>query len=127
MHYALPGEALSQCEGGSWCVGVGVGVGVGVIIYRGGAEAQNARGILNWYLRLFRPCVSIIIGNTRANPHSHTLMPQLITHNFGFYSDRSELTGFTVAALIDSKLTVIHAMIRAERNAITKIVQSIVT
>src|SRR5688572_7063266 len=24
MGYALPAEALSQCEGGSWCVGAGV-------------------------------------------------------------------------------------------------------
>ena len=44
-----------------------------------------------------------------------------------FYSDRSEFTGFVVAALIDSKLTVSHAIISADRNAIRNIVQSIVT
>ena len=43
------------------------------------------------------------------------------------YSDLSEFTGFVVAALIDSKLTVSQAIISADRNAIRKIVHSIVT
>ncbi len=43
------------------------------------------------------------------------------------YSDRSDFTGFAVAALIDSKLTVSQAMTRAERNATAKIVQSMAT
>jgi hypothetical protein len=43
------------------------------------------------------------------------------------YSDRSDFTGFVVAALIDSKLTVSQAIISADRNATRKIVQSIVT
>ena len=42
------------------------------------------------------------------------------------YSDLSEFTGFVLAALIDSKLTVSQAIIKADKNAITKIVQSIV-
>jgi hypothetical protein len=38
----------------------------------------------------------------------------------------SEFTGFVVAALTDSKLTVSHAMTNAEANAMTKIVQPMV-
>ena len=43
-----------------------------------------------------------------------------------FYSDRSDFTGFVVAALMDSKLIVSQAIISADRNATTKIVQSMV-
>ena len=43
------------------------------------------------------------------------------------YSDLNEFTGLAVAALIDSKLTVNHAMNNADKNAITKIVQSMFT
>jgi hypothetical protein len=40
------------------------------------------------------------------------------------YSERNDFTGFVTAALIDSKLTVTHAMTSADTNAITKIVHS---
>lgn len=43
-----------------------------------------------------------------------------------FYSDLRDFTGFVVAALIDSKLTVSQAISRADRKATRKIVQSIV-
>ena len=41
------------------------------------------------------------------------------------YSDRSEVTGFAEAALIDSKLTVNQAMTSADTNAIKNIIQPI--
>lgn len=43
------------------------------------------------------------------------------------YSDLSDFTGFVLAALIDSKLTVSQAIKRAEKKATRKIVQSIFT
>ena len=43
------------------------------------------------------------------------------------YSDRRDFTGLVVAALIDSKLTVSHAIASADTKAIRKIVHSIDT
>jgi len=83
------------------------------------AEAQRAQGYAE---------NSKIISAKPSVPRAPAVNMPTPTHpctklNGSGHSDRSELTGFTVAAFIDSKLTVSHAIIRDDKNAIKKIVQ----